>query len=225
VTYLNLWSTFSQIPDTIIARQAHLETELSIWIQAFAPLYERVCTEKEIVEPSFDCAYHTVVRMRLQSMAIMILNAGLVIKSEIDYDKFNPQFEEMLELASIIKGLRQRRKENSNWAGSFWTDICISLQLFRVATRCWDLVIRRRAIQMLEGWYMEGGLDPKLITQVGMLIMEMEEERAEELDWGGRKKGVIPESARVVFSRTCENAREGGRQYNVRSRMARWMGI
>jgi hypothetical protein len=132
----------------------------------------------------------------------------VLIKDEMEYDKFNSRFQELVDLASVIVKLRQQRKKSNSWAGGPWIDIGLTPQLFVVVTRCRDPIIRRTAIKLLEGWYIEGIWDPALIAQIGLFIMEVEEEGLEDVDFGGGKKFIIPERARAVISRISEDSQK-----------------
>jgi hypothetical protein len=147
--------------------------------------------------------------MQMQAIATTILIGGVVITNEIEYDKFNPQFQELVDLATTVVELRQRRKKDNAWVGGFWIDIGITPQLFVVVTRCRDPVIRRRAIKLLEGWYAEGSWDPRLIAQIGSFMMNMEEEMAMSIDPAWETNGVIPERARGVLTLISEHSGEG----------------
>ena len=178
-------------------------------MRAFAPLFEKLCPKREDEEPPFNCAYNAAAMMQMQAIATTILTAGIVIRKEMEYDMVNPQFRALVDLAIIVVKLRQQRKKENTWAGGFWIDIGITPQLFVVVTRCRDPVIRRSAINLLEGWYIESSWDPRLIAQIGLFIMEVEEERVVDIDCVGGNKVIIPEAARAVFSRISEDSRKG----------------
>lgn len=206
-TNQTIYSTTFLVNDYIFTQQAKLEVEISNWIHAFSPLLNRLSAQRKCeaeAESFANCQYNCAAMMQMQAIATTISNAGIVMTKETSYDKFNPQFRELVDLATTVVKLRQQRKKDHSWAGGFWIDIGITPQLFVVVTRCRDPVIRRMAIKLLEGWYIEGNWDPMLITQIGLFMMEVEEERAEK-----ETQLIIPETARAVLSRLTEDSREG----------------
>ncbi|RDW58271.1 hypothetical protein BP5796_12201 [Coleophoma crateriformis] len=155
--------------DTMRTQQAQLATETAAWMHAFAP---------DVPTP---CAYNAAVMMQMQTITTTILIAGVAMTNEMEYDKFRPQFDELVALATAVIGLRQQRKKDRVWAGGFWVDIGITPQLLVVVTRCRDTAIRRQAIALLEGWYIEGGWDPRLVAELGLFMIEVEEQEIERV--------------------------------------------
>lgn len=111
-TNKNVYSTSFQVSDSIRTRQAQLTTEISSWMRAFSPLFERSCAKGEEDEARFNCAYNAAAMMQMQAIATTILNAGIVMTKEMHYDKFNPQFRELVDLTSVVVKLRQQRKKD-----------------------------------------------------------------------------------------------------------------
>jgi hypothetical protein len=208
ITSMIIHSTSFQVTDAIRTQQQRLATEIADWMCTFAPLFETLCTKKEDYGASFSCIYNVASMMQMQAIATTILTAGIVITNEMDYDRYNPRFRELVDIATAIVKLRKRRKDHA-WAGGFWIDIGITPQLFVVVTRCRDPSIRRQAIRLLEDWYIEGSWDPKLVAQIGLFMMEVEEEGLADVDCGPGNTGVIPEKARAVLSQISEDPRRG----------------
>ncbi|KAN0113266.1 hypothetical protein V8E51_006217 [Hyaloscypha variabilis] len=207
ITGMDIYSTpYFKVTDAVRTQQVQFATEIANWMSAFAPLFEKLCVKREDEEVPFNCAYNGAAMMQMQAIATTILTAGIVIRNEMEYDRFNPQFRALVDLATVVVELRQQRKKEITWAGGFWIDIGITPQLFVVVTRCRDPVIRRRAIKLLEGWYIESSWDPRLIAQIGLFIMEVEEETAVDIDCVRGNKVIIPEAARAVFSRISEDS-------------------
>ena len=208
MTSMSIYSTAFKITETIRAQQVQFAIEIANWMRLFEPLFESLCTKREDDQAGFSCASIVAAMMQMQAIATTILTAGVLIKDEMEYDNFNSRFQELVDLASVIVKLRQQYKKSNSWAGGPWIDIGLTPQLFVVVTRCRDPIIRRMAIKLLEGWYIEGIWDPALIVQIGLFIMEVEEEGLEEVDFGGGKKFIIPERARAVISRISEDSQK-----------------
>jgi hypothetical protein len=207
-TYSTFCTSF-KVTETTQTLQNNFATEMANWMHVFAPLFKRVCGKSEAGDVPSTCFYNAAAMMQMQAIATTILIAGVVITNEMEYDKFNLQFQELVDLATAVVELRQRRKKDNAWVGGFWIDIGITPQLFVVVTRCRDPVIRRRAIKLLEGWYAEGSWDPRLIAQIGSFMMDTEEEMAMSIDPAWETNGVIPEMARGVLTLISEHSGEG----------------
>ncbi|KFY45973.1 hypothetical protein V494_00673 [Pseudogymnoascus sp. VKM F-4513 (FW-928)] len=208
ITNMAIYRTSFEITDNVRVQQAHLAAEIANWKRQFNPLFEGLCIKDDGDESTFSCASHVAAMMQIQAIAATILTAGVLITDETEYDKFNCQFGQLVDLAALIVRLRLRSKKSNSWVGGPWIDIGLTPQLFVVVTRCRDPIIRRKAIQLLEGWYIEGFWDPALIAQIGLFIMEVEEEGLEEVDFGWEKDYIIPESSRAVISRITEDSQK-----------------
>ncbi|KFY84860.1 hypothetical protein V500_08923 [Pseudogymnoascus sp. VKM F-4518 (FW-2643)] len=208
ITNMAIYRTAFEITENVRAQQAQFAAEIANWTRLFKPLFESLCIKQEDDEAAFSCASHVAAMMQMQAIATTILTAGVLITNEMEYDKFNSQFQELVDLAALIVKLRQQAKKSNSWVGGPWIDIGLTPQLFVVVTRCRDPVIRRMAIKLLEGWYIEGFWDPALIAQIGLFIMEVEEEGLEDVDFGVGKKSIIPERARAVISRISEDSQK-----------------
>ena len=206
---LKVYNTSFKVTDAIRNQQVQFTTEIANWMRAFAPLFETLCITKAANEASFSCAYNAAAMMHIQAAVSTILTAGIVITNEMEYDKFNPRFREIVDLAAGVVKMRQRRSRGKSLTSGFWIDIGITPQLFVVVTRCRNPILRRRAIDLLEGWCMEGSWDPRLIAQVGLFIMEVEEEGFVDLDWRNGENVIIPEKARAVLSGISKDSETG----------------
>lgn len=208
ITNMAIYRTAFEITETVRAQQAQFAAEIGNWMRLFKPLFESLCNKQEEDEATFSCASHVAAMMQMQAIATTILAAGVLVTNEMEYDKFNSRFKELVDLAALIVKLRQQAKKSNSWVGEPWIDIGLTPQLLVVVTRCRDPVIRRTAIKLLEGWYIEGFWDPALIAQIGLFIMEVEEEGLEDVDFGEGKKYIIPERARAVISRISEDSQK-----------------
>ncbi|KFY04723.1 hypothetical protein O988_00566 [Pseudogymnoascus sp. VKM F-3808] len=208
ISNMTIYRTAFDVTDNIRAQQAQLATEITNWMRLFEPVYESLCI-KQGTEAGFSCASHVAAMMQMQAIATSILTAGVLVKNEMEYDQFNPQFKELVDLAALIVKLKKHGKGNS-WVGGPWIDIGLTPQLFVVVTRCRDPIIRRTAIKLLEEWYIEGFWDPALIARIGSFLMEVEEEGLEYLDFEGGKISSIPENSRAVLSRVSEDSHRRG---------------
>ncbi|OBT53770.1 hypothetical protein VE04_06631 [Pseudogymnoascus sp. 24MN13] len=208
MTNMVIYRTAFEVTENVRVQQGHLAQEISNWMRLFKPLLESLCVKEEANGATFNCASHVAAMMHIQAIATMILTAGVLVTNEMEYDKFDTLFLELVNLATLIVKLRQQSKKGNSWVGGPWIDIGLTPQLFVVVTRCRDPIIRRRAIKLLEGWYIEGFWDPALIAQIGLFIMEVEEEGLEEVDFGWGKQSIIPEWSRAVISRISEDSQK-----------------
>lgn len=208
ITSIAIYRTAFETTESVRIQQAQLATEMANWMRQFNPLFKSLCIKPEDDQSTFSCASHVAAMMQIQAIATTIITAGVLITNEMEYDKFNLQFQQLVDLAALIVKLRRQAKKSNSWVGGPWIDIGLTPQLFVVVTRCRDPVIRRKAIELLEGWYIEGFWDPALIAQIGLFIMEVEEEGLIDVDCGGERKRFIPERARAVISWISEDSQK-----------------
>ena len=198
VSGVNSNSTSYIVPDFLRMEQKRYANDLIHWSQAFEPLFQQF----EHLEKS-DIKTQIASRLlKVQAIATGILIAGVLITEEIDYDRFLPQFEEMITLLSIIIDAHQKAPdENIFSTAGFVLGLGLSAPLFTLVMRCRDRAIRRKGIEILEGWHQEACWDPLVIAEIGKYIVEVEE--------AGVPEGVIPESSRAVITRICEGPVDG----------------
>lgn len=73
--------------------------------------------------------------MQMQAVTATILTAGIWITNEMDYDRLKPLFHEVVDLATLVAELRQRRNNDSTFGGGLWIDIGVTPQFYVVVTR------------------------------------------------------------------------------------------
>jgi hypothetical protein len=206
VTGMNIYSTSFKVTEDIQRQQLVFAAEIASWEHAFAPLLENSRVSMQSGASREMIAYNVAARLKIQCIATSILIAGVVITNQMEYDNFNSQFQELVDLASEVVRLSGKSTTERARQSGFWLDCGISPHLFVVVTRCRDPGIRRRAIKLLEDWQIEGNWDAKMIAQIGYFMLEVEEEGMIEIEEGGEKKRIIPESARAVFSRVSDDS-------------------
>ncbi|RDW56556.1 hypothetical protein BP6252_14106 [Coleophoma cylindrospora] len=206
-------SGYFPITDKMRTQQAQLATETAAWMHAFAPVIKRLHAEREDQDVPTPCAYNAALMMQMQAITTTILIAGVVMTNELEYEKFRPKFDELVALTTTVIDLRQQRKKDRAWAGGFLVDIGITPQLLVVVTRCRDTAIRRKAIALLEGWYVEGGWDPRLVAQLGLFMIEAEEEGVEDIMKSNEEQDenriMGRDKARAVFLRVHRDSKTG----------------
>ncbi|KAH8807761.1 hypothetical protein F5884DRAFT_346329 [Xylogone sp. PMI_703] len=198
MTGVNIYSTSFKLTDDICIQQKRFAKEISDWSRTFAPLFKSTCKSS----PPGSRAYNLAVRLRILAIATTILCAGVVITNEIEYDDFNPLFRELIDLIKIVVTPHWNSPLLSTdvFYSGFHLDIGVTAHLFLIVLRCRDRKIRREAIEVLGKWQIEGCWDPGLIREIGIFMMEVEEEG---VDWNVHK--VIPENKRAIFSKINEN--------------------
>jgi hypothetical protein len=99
------YSTFCtsfKVTETTRILQNNFAIEIANWMHVFALLFKIVCGKSEAGDVPFTCFYNAAAMMQMQAIAITILIAGVVITNEMEYDKFNPQFQELVDLATPL---------------------------------------------------------------------------------------------------------------------------
>ncbi|RFU29633.1 hypothetical protein B7463_g6693, partial [Scytalidium lignicola] len=183
---------------SVMTGQKKFAREISDWFQTFDPLFKSTCESNPIGSRPHNLA----IRLRIHAIATTILCAGVLITNEIEYDAFNPQFRELLSLIKVIVTPHRNSPYlniNVLYSG-FHLDLGVTPHLFLITMRCRDRDIRREAINILGEWHTEGCWDPMLIKEIGIFMMEVEEEG---VDWDVH--GIIPENKRAIFTRINEN--------------------
>lgn len=201
MTGVNIYSTSYKVTPELRIKQKNFATAISNWFQAFDPLFDSTCQSNS----KGSKAHVLATRLRINAIAIKILCAGVVITNEMDYDAFNSLFLELITLIKLIVDPHHIPFSNFSFSyGGFHIDNGLTPHLFLIVIRCRDRAIRRDAIAVLDKWYTEGCWNPKLIKEIGLFMMEVEEEG---VDWNEHK--VIPENKRAIFSQINENQLEG----------------
>jgi hypothetical protein len=88
-TYSTFCTSF-KVTETTRTLQNSFAMEIAKWMHVFTQLFKRVCGKSEAGDVPFTCFYNAAAMMQMQAIATTILIAGVVIKNEIEYDKFNP---------------------------------------------------------------------------------------------------------------------------------------
>lgn len=205
----NIYSTSNIIPSTLPTEQKPYMRDILRWQDAFAPVFQK----SRIPSAKGLRTYHRATLLKIHGIATRISLAGLLFDEECAYDAFLPEFREMLDLIHVIVDAYHKRSvsgnDNSNINGNgkvesrspsdsiFSLDLGITPPLFLLLIRCRDRVLRRHAIALLRTWHKEVCWHPAMIVEIGVFLMEVEEEGCQE---GER----IPEVNRAVVTRICE---------------------
>ncbi|KAE8151563.1 hypothetical protein BDV25DRAFT_152447, partial [Aspergillus avenaceus] len=137
--------------------QFDLSSQLRHFAEAFIPWYANVSDQRSDKERrGADIIYlHQLVLS-------MLLERGLLSRTEDVVDYYKPTFERILSMAeSIIASFADRP--------SVLVDMGVIPPLFFVSTECPDPTVRWRAVRALHSWpHREGPWDSKLIAKIAM---------------------------------------------------------
>lgn len=198
-TGFNIFSTPHRLAPELASEQLQHKQELNRWSSSFEPVLSR-CRSPDFVG-SRDFLIATLMRIHVIGTEIVL--AGVLFVRETSYDRFFPEFEELLRLAEIIVDAYKKRETKAGPEDmAFSMDLGLTPQLFLIILRCRDSSMRRRVIAILDTWYVEVCWNPRLITQIGQFIMEVEGESS--------KEDPIPESRRAILSRIAEGSPHAG---------------
>jgi hypothetical protein len=184
----NIHTTSFEVNDVVKTEQTRYAVEVSQWLQTFEPIFSQIRRtsnkgSREIVIASI---------LQIHALAQKIVLAGVVFTQEILYDKYIPEFREIIRLSTDVAAACHSNKDTDFWAGSFLLDLGLVVPLFMLLLRCRDPGLRRQAIEILENWHLECWWDPLLILPLCQFIMEVEEESMVD--------GFIPEEARAILT-------------------------
>ena len=164
-----------------LAAHGLCEAQLWEWFQAFAPLFH----DSQISACRED--FFTAAFLQINAKTTKIWLAGALIVNKCDYDRFYPDFKEIVDLSRSLIG-------HHRTAGGSFVGFGIILPLFCAGTMCRDRILRREAISLLRmTGRMEGIWDSSVLASVATWIMMLEED--------GIVSEYIPEEARVSLSR------------------------
>jgi hypothetical protein len=199
VTGLNIFSTPRIVPLYLPPTQRKYADDLDRWSNGFSPYF--AATRSPETSGFRDHIMGTL--FQIHAIATRIALAGVLFIYECNYDIFLPQFTEMLDLVHVFVDAYRRRHTTSSAAEvALSLDLGITPPLFLLLMRCRDRALRRHAVSILRNWHAEVCWDPRLIAEIGIFIMEIEEE--------GNAEGVIPEESRAVITGTSEGRLESG---------------
>ena len=114
---------------------------------------------------------------------------------ETIFDKYTPDCEEIIELASaLVDAQRHAERTSGRRTPRFSFDTGMLGALFSVANKCREPVVRRKAIALLRAApRQEGVWDGELVARVAERMVEIEEEGLGEI----RSSSEVPDSARI----------------------------
>jgi hypothetical protein len=189
----NVFSTTCIVPDTLPAEHGSYVNDLSRWSQGFTPVFKLSRSPGIVGSRKYLMATH----MQIHALAMKIILAGVLFTKQCSYDKFLPEFQEMLDLIHIVFDTYQKRGQKSSPGDTALAlDLGLTPPLFLILIRCRARTIRRHAIAILRRWPVQLCWNPRLIAEIGLFFIEVEEE--------GCLEGPIPETSRAVITRVCE---------------------
>ena len=178
------------LPTSIKELGADCRTQLAQWSAAFEPLLN--ARSREGISLVEIIGIDVLKMVQLMTLVQFLMGFST---SEMDFDNFIPQFNEICELAEDVLtreklGMGQGESKtgfvssqtrypagNSSLQASFSLDLGVIPPLFLVATRCRERELRRDAIRMLLSSPRREGLwDSTLCGRVAEWIMQIEEE-------------------------------------------------
>jgi hypothetical protein len=192
-TGFNIYSTSYHVPSSIRTEQNEFASYLQKWSEAFDPLYQ--ATQHPENAGTRDHILGTL--LRIHAITTEIITAGVLFTEEYSYDVFLPYFREIIALVNIVvDDYRKTSTQKTLACGGFFLGLGITPSLYLLAMRCRDRILRRQAIEVLRGWHPEGCWDSKLIAEMAVFLLEVEEE--------GIHGDIIPEKSRAVITAICE---------------------
>lgn len=200
-SYTRTISPMGILPQSLQAHGAGFREEMQRWTTAFEPiLASRTAPSKSSQEKT------GIAVLKMNQIMGSVLFMMTFADSEMQFDRFLPDFRKIVDLATEVVGDEERRaaakrcpdprscRHHSTqpdiFGGqdynarhikpSFSADLGVVPPLFVVATKCRDPLTRRQAIQLLRtSSRREGMWDSELAARIGMWITAIEEEDME----------------------------------------------
>ena len=197
-SYTSGISPMGILPTSLKSHGAVFGEQLQQWSTAFEPiLASRAAPSKSSQEKT------GIAVLKMNQIMGFMLFMMTFADNEMAFDKFLPQFQKIVELATEVVGDEERRAaarrcpdprtcrhhttQPDIFGGqdynarhikpSFSADLGVVPPLFVVATKCRDPLTRRHAIQLLRtSSRREGMWDSELAARIGMWITAIEEE-------------------------------------------------
>ncbi|KAH6682524.1 hypothetical protein B0J14DRAFT_127115 [Halenospora varia] len=185
--------------ENLQAEQSLYAYDITHWCCAFKTLFRsKALTARDSLASQL---------LKIRANTMMILLHGELATTEMVYDRFLPEFQEIVSLARSF--LNHPEIENVLPEGGFSASPGVIYPLRLVADKCRDGTIRRQAISLLRSRpWREGSWWSLSLAQIGNWLMRVEEDG---LDLANGE--VVPEWARArlisVDFRQTENGRFG----------------
>ena len=147
-----------------------------------------------------------IMLLQFHHKMVTIISSSMFETSQMVYDRYRSDFEDMLSLAErLIRG------SQTTGFGLACLNMGVLAPLFFVALKCRDLVLRRKAVALLKlSPRREGIWSRTCILQYSEWKIEMEERGRGSLP----ETSPLPESARIYGER-AKNAVAGGERVTV----------
>lgn len=171
------------IPDVLLEEYARYVSEVTRWQSAFKLL--RYC--------SYGLQKKAASLLQIHAQAVQIVLDSLIMTEECSFDKYLPQYREMMFLAKAYYKTSSRSTQQHT---VFSVDFGVLPAIYTVIKHCRHPAIRREAIALLRASPRREGIwQSSLVAEIGEWMMGLEEE-------GMSENGYIPEHCRVRIVRT-----------------------
>lgn len=147
----------------------------------------------------------THLRMQMHFFGVWMLASTCRSPDELDFDKFNGQFEHVASTAERYFDMHYSPYGTEYQPNSLFTlESTTSLCLFTIAERCRKSSVRRRALALLQRASLCGLFSSTLLAQYAAVLIKLEEERAAAHrgipDGSALDSSDVPETIRIYES-------------------------
>jgi hypothetical protein len=164
--------------ESLLHERDQIVGEMSRWMNAFRPLFEKAESEREMPRKKEHLA---CLMMRIHFLLWCLTLKHLSHTQEVTYDEDRSLFEKILQLSRVMD-------ENSMPLFSMEFRCVYALNV--VAQKCRDPIVRREAISLLaKRPRREGVWDSTLCAKTCWWVVQIEEE--------GMVEGFVPEESRI----------------------------
>ncbi|KAL2068850.1 hypothetical protein VTL71DRAFT_15188 [Oculimacula yallundae] len=179
-----------EAPEELQVEQEMYAAENRRWALAFEPMLRNALRTIDRVESI------PFLLLKVQSLAMNIRLAAPLSTSELVYDRFLPEFKQIVSLSGVI--LKHRHVDKFFAAGAFSFDMGLLWAIMTPAMSCRDRILRREAISLLciRPWR-EAQWHSHTSADIATFLMDTEEE--------GVETAYIPEWARARLSGIVAN--------------------
>ncbi|PMD37193.1 hypothetical protein L207DRAFT_635955 [Hyaloscypha variabilis F] len=160
-----------KLPEVVLKKIRKIETQhgriMEQWLEALN-LYLK---ENVDLDPK---EMRAAVMLKILYTGTMIIQNASLYNHDLEYDKYNPQFERVITLAEFLIQSQARAKDKNK--PLYCVEMNILPPLYYCSTRCRDPKLRRRALALLEDSPRREGLwDSEMLAATARYIIEKEE--------------------------------------------------
>jgi hypothetical protein len=177
------YANANEVPGHLLTRREHLLESFKHWSTSL----DRFAEEDEKCQPlSISDRKSMIILKAQEKVAVISLKTSLASPGEINFDTFQSEFDDIVNLANSLAEVNKEFNEPWN---HFTMELGIVQPLYYAASKCRHRSTRRRAVKALKAAGTEGIWEGPIIGIIAERVMQLEEK-------GLGPEDIVPENAR-----------------------------